>query len=130
MRRILLLTLLISFNFINSQDNCLYNYSALITEVYDGDTVTAKINLGFNITIEEKIRLYGINTPEVRGVERPEGLISRDSLRAKILNKIVIIQTLKDKKGKYGRYIGKIFYQNESINDWLVTKHLAIYHNY
>ena len=45
----------------------MYTYRAKIIGVYDGDTITALVELGFNVTIELKLRLYGIDTPEVRG---------------------------------------------------------------
>ena len=126
---LLILVMLFSLNII-AQDSCLYQYKAVITEVYDGDTVTARIDLGFNVSITEKLRLDGINTPEVRGSERPLGLISRDRLRDKILGREVIVKTLKDKKGKYGRYIAEIMYQGESVNHWLVSEGLAVYKEY
>jgi micrococcal nuclease len=108
----------------------MYEYKATIIKVYDGDTVTAIIDLGFNVSVKENIRLARINTPEVRGVERPDGLISRDRLSERILNKEVIIKTNKDKKGKYGRYIGEIILNDENLNDWLVTEGLAEYKTY
>ena len=55
-----------------------YFYKAKIISVYDGDTVTAVMDLGFNITNKIKIRLHGINAPEIRGKKRPEGLKSKD----------------------------------------------------
>jgi len=97
-----------------------YFYKAKILSVYDGDTVTAMVDLGFEIRKKIKIRLYGINAPEIRGKQRPEGLKSRDYLRSLILYKNVIIQTFKDKKGKYGRYIGIIHLDDENINEVLV----------
>jgi len=103
----------------------MYIYNAYIISVYDGDTVTARIDCGFGISFVEKIRLYGLDTPEIRGEERSEGLISRDKLRERILEKNVIIRTIKDKKGKYGRYIGEIFIGEENINEWLITEGLA-----
>lgn len=103
----------------------MYEYKAKVIKVYDGDTITVLADLGFSITIKETIRFYGLNTPEVRGVEREDGLISRDRLRERILGKEVIIKTRKDKKGKYGRYIAEIFLEDENINEWLITEGLA-----
>lgn len=112
----------------------MYTYNAFITKVYDGDTVTARIDLGFNVCITEKLRLGRINAPEVRGEEREQGLITRDWLRALILNKDVVIKTYKDKKGKYGRYIADIYVDSgdglKNVNDWLVTEGLAKYKEY
>ena len=108
-----------------------YKYSAFVESVYDGDTITISIDCGFGIVLKkQKIRLYGINTPEVRGEERELGLISRNKLREKILNKNIVIETIKDKKGKYGRYLGIIYYEGENINDWLVKNNLAKIANY
>ena len=40
----------------------LYHYRATITVVYDGDTCTAAVDLGFKVTVRgEKIRLWRIN---------------------------------------------------------------------
>jgi len=113
----------------------MYEYRAKVIKVYDGDTITVELDLGFKIKKEEKIRLAGINTPEVRGEERESGLISRDRLRELIMDKDIIIRTYKDKKGKYGRYIGDITYVDEGgevyfVNDWLVEQGLAVYRDY
>ena len=104
----------------------LYYYKAIVVRVYDGDTITVDIDLGFKFLRQSmKIRLFGINTPEVRGKEREEGLISRDWLRDRILGKEVIIKTMKDKTGKYGRYLGIVYLDDININDELVANNLA-----
>ena len=60
----------------------LYRYNARCTSVYDGDSITLDIDLGFkHWMLGQKIRLFGINTPEVRGSDRLDGLIARDRLR-------------------------------------------------
>ena len=51
--------------------------------------------------------------------------MSRDRLREKILDKDIILETIKDKKGKYGRFLGIVHYDNININDWLVENGLA-----
>jgi len=109
----------------------IYTYKATITSVYDGDTVTADIDMGLNIWAHgEKLRLHRINTPEVRGDEREQGLISRDWLRQQLMGKEVLIQTIKDKKGKYGRYLAEIYLEGVNMNDQLVTEGYAIYKTY
>ena len=98
-----------------------YQYRAIITDVYDGDTVTADIDLGFDIwRRNERLRLYGIDAPEVRGQERQKGLLARDALRERLVGKEVTICTIKDKTGKYGRYLVRIFERGRLINLWLV----------
>ena len=113
----------------------LYHYKAMVTAAYDGDTITVDIDLGLKTVVKgEKVRLNRINTPEVRGSEREAGLISRDWLRERIVGRSILIETFKDKKGKYGRYIGEIWLpENDgytNINDELVERGLAEYRAY
>ena len=104
----------------------MFTYNALVKSVYDGDSITVDIDLGFSVILrDQKIRLLGIDTPELRGEEREAGLISRDRLRERINGKRIIIQTKKNKKGKYGRWLGEIWLGDENINSWLLTEGLA-----
>ncbi len=105
---------------------CRYIYDAIITSVYDGDTVTADFNLGFGILIKkQKLRLLGIDTPELRKETIVEGRISRDWLREKVLDKQVIIKTYNDRKGKYGRWLAEIYIDSVNINKQMITEGLA-----
>ncbi|MCF8261601.1 MAG: thermonuclease family protein [Melioribacteraceae bacterium] len=112
--------------------NELYYYSAYVTKVYDGDTITVDIDLGLKTFVKgEKIRLYGINTPELRGKERDKGLKARDYLRKLVLFKEITLHTIKDKKGKYGRYLGKVTVKNDDgkiidVNNDLIQKGFAV----
>ena len=104
----------------------LYCYKALVTRVYDGDSITCNISVGFGIWIEDqKIRLYGIDTPEIRGEERPEGLVSAAWLREKIEGQVVILKTYKDRKGKYGRWLAEVFLDGVNLNQQLIEEGLA-----
>jgi len=70
----------------------------------------------------------------MRGSEKPQGTISRDWLRQRILNKNIILKTRKDRKGKYGRWLGKLYIGEGAIrhciNDELVEHGLAEVANY
>ena len=45
----------------------MYEYECTIRKIVDGDTIDVDINLGFNTWINnERVRLYGIDTPESR----------------------------------------------------------------
>ena len=124
-----------------SLEESLYIYKAYVTDVYDGDTITCIVDCGFNLGIQKtKIRLYGINTPELRGEDREIGIYVRDELRKKILHKHIYLKTIKDKTGKYGRFLGKIYIKEENkdnkdnkesedylcINDWLLENNYAV----
>ena len=104
----------------------MYEYRAKVRGVYDADTITVDIDLGFGIIYTgQKLRLLGIDAPEVRGKERPEGIKSRDALRDKILDKDIIIRTSKDKKGKYGRWLATIILDDVNLNEWLIAEGYA-----
>ena len=87
----------------------MFEYKATVVSVYDGDTITADVDLGFNSWLKGvKFRLYGIDAPEVRGSEREDGLKARDWLRERILDKLLTIRSIKDTKGKYGRWLATL----------------------
>jgi len=110
----------------------MYEYKVIkIKSIYDGDTMKVVLDLGFNITSLETLRLYGINAPELKGSERDKGLISRDYLRNRIYTAIdnnipIIVRTHKDKTGKYGRLLAEVFIDNVNINEELIKKDLAV----
>lgn len=107
-------------------DNALYYYNIDITKIYDGDTVTANIHLGFGcMLLKQKIRLFGINTPEIRGNERIQGLLVKEKLIEFVSGKNITLQSIKDTKGKYGRWLGILYADNENINEWLVLNDMA-----
>jgi len=104
----------------------LYNYRARCKSVYDGDTVTLDIDLGFGVwMLHQKVRLFGINTPEIRGTERALGLVSAARLRELIDGKEIALLSHKDKTGKYGRWLGTIYIDDININQLLLDEGLA-----
>lgn len=121
----------------NSNDHpTLYRYRAIIRQVYDGDTVTADLDLGLHTWVHgEKLRLARIDAPEVRGLQRAQGLAARDFLRRQIDGAEVVVQTIKDTKEKYGRYLAEIWLTDEdggaaNINDLMVATGHARYQRY
>ena len=108
-----------------------YKYKIASIKVYDGDTITVNIDLGFGIWLrKQKIRLYGINAPEVRGKEKQKGIEARDALSGKLCFNLdannIYLETIKDKKGKYGRWLGIIWINNVNINKWMVKNGYAV----
>jgi len=86
-----------------------YKYKARVVRVVDADTVDCDVDLGFKININLRFRLDAIDAWEVRGSERPKGLIAKQWLVDEIEGKEITIKTIKDKKGKYGRYLVVLF---------------------
>ena len=100
-----------------------FTYRAKVVSVYDGDTIRADVDLGFSLRMcNASFRLSGIDTPEIRGAEREEGIKVRDIVREMILGRDVIIETEKDKSGKYGRYLATIWIDGINVNKWLVEQ--------
>jgi micrococcal nuclease len=67
----------------------------------------------------------GINAPEVRGVDKINGLASRDHLRSILMGKDVTILVPKKERGKYGRILGDIILDGKNINDSMVESGFA-----
>lgn len=103
----------------------MFEYSALITRVVDGDTVHAEIDLGFDVTISATLRLHGVNAPEQRS---PGGVEATEWLRSKALNVRARVLTIKDRKEKYGRYLAKLYLPGEdtSVNEQLLAAGHAV----
>ena len=113
----------------------MYEYSAKLDRVIDGDTVDCFIDLGFKITVKERVRLKGINTPEIRTkdlVEKAKGFAAKERVE-ELFNGVESfhIKTELDKKGKYGRLLGTIILPSHvdiSLNDILLQEgHAEVY---
>jgi endonuclease YncB( thermonuclease family) len=53
-------------------------YPGVVDLVHDGDTVNVKLDVGFDLTVYTRIRVDGINAPEL---STPEGKAARDFAR-------------------------------------------------
>lgn len=108
----------------------LHFYKAIVVSHYDGDSWRLNIDLGFGSWLmNQRIRLYGIDTPEIRGEERQEGLISLDVVREWCpVGTEVLLESYKDRSGKYGRWLGTIWLKDseKSINTRLIEEGLAV----
>jgi endonuclease YncB( thermonuclease family) len=100
---------------------------ALVTDVYDGDTITVVFK-HFNKINLWKIRLLGINTPELRPSRlldnRDKVIIAakkaRDYLSEMILNKIVYVYC--GKFDNFGRILGTIYLNKTELIEGLFEK--------
>ena len=86
----------------------MYEYAAKLVRIIDGDTFVADLDLGFNTTRKETVRMSGINTPESRTRDLDE--------------KLVI--TVKD-IGKFGRALGVVYADGLNVNFELIDKGYA-----
>ncbi len=114
------------------KDPYIYRIKSVI-KVVDGDTIDALIVLGFDISLEKRIRLAGIDTPESRTTNAKEkimGLESKDWLKHRVENaqRILIKTELPDSTEKYGRIIGHLFINGEetSLNNQMIIDGYAL----
>jgi len=100
-----------------------YWYRAALVRVVDGDTVDVMIDLGFDVQTYQRLRLLGIDAPEMRGKQKAEGQNSKRALKALLEEQPYLIVKSR-KRGKYGRYLADIYIPQceVSVNDWLVEQ--------
>lgn len=105
----------------------MYEYKAMVKEVYDGDTVTVDIDLGLNTWLrDQKLRLLGVNAPELKGDSRTEGMKARDFLSAQVLGKEVTIKTHKDRTEKFGRWLAILMVGELNVNQLMLDNGYAV----
>ena len=113
----------------------MYEYRVEIDRVVDGDTVDVDIDCGFDIVLSnQRIRLYGIDTPESRTRDLEEKKFGK--LAAQFLEENLpttfTLRTRLDGKGKFGRILGELVcyyaeYDREvSLNQVMIQKNLAV----
>jgi len=102
----------------------MYSYRATINRIIDGDTVEVTIDLGFSISFKQIIRIYGINAPE-KNTDYGKTTLHRITQLIPP-GTIVKIETIKDKKEKFGRYLGIIYHNSINIGLQLISEGLAI----
>ena len=107
-----------------------HGYSCKLVRVVDGDTCDAMIDLGFDVWVKNRIRFYGVDTWESRTRDLEEkalGLAAKDRVKELCpVGSTVILRTTKDGKGKFGRILGEIFVEEQSVNKLLVEEGHAV----
>lgn len=104
----------------------LYHYKAVLDRVVDADTIDVVIKLGFEIDYKTRLRLNGINAPEV---STPEGKLAKSWLTAQLpVGTELEIKTYKDKGDKFGRFLADVLVLGTNMNEELVKQgHAVLY---
>ena len=66
-----------------------FRYKAILRRIVDGDTLICDVDLGFKVYTTQRVRLWGINTPETRTrnlEEKKKGLAAKERL-TEIMNR-------------------------------------------
>ena len=118
----------------------MYTYNIKLLKVVDGDTIDAKIDLGFDVSVKKRVRFLGVNAPESRTrdlEEKARGLAAKDRVK-QLLEGTNKIQLNSHGVGKYGRVLGELHIDMvdgqekmtlESVNELLIKEgHAVEYH--
>lgn len=104
-----------------------YNYQAYVLQIIDGDTLTAVVDLGFNIVTVQTLRLRGLDAPEIISAEGKEAKAFVESVIASLPGggqSPILIKTTKS--DKYDRYLADIWIGDVYLNQQLLDHHLAV----
>tara|TARA_B100000686_G_C16630547_1_gene884425 strand:- start:362 stop:835 length:474 start_codon:yes stop_codon:yes gene_type:complete len=119
-----------------SRKSC-YNFRVTeIAKVVDGDTIDVIIDLGFDLSKKERVRVAGVDTPEKRTRDLEEkalGLEATSWLKEKLEGAILgdddlVIRTeLHGGVGKYGRLLGWLYIGDcdISLNEQMIAEGYA-----
>jgi micrococcal nuclease len=111
----------------------MYKYKSILKRVVDGDTMDLIIDLGFKMTTEQRVRLRGVDTPEIwrqkeTSDEFKKGMAAKNYVIERFETNSNEATIISDKEtGVYGRYIVEIIFKDSkiSLNEELVKKGLA-----
>lgn len=115
----------------------MYEYRAEVLSVYDADTLRLLVDLGLDTYVKHSVRLYGIDTPEIRGEEKPQGEAAKafavqwlqDNCIERGGKRQIVVNTIKDRREKYGRYLVIVWSTNgepRCLNDDLIAAGHAV----
>ena len=107
-----------------------------INRVVDGDTIDVTIDLGFDLSKKERVRVAGVDTPEKRTRDLEEKKLGKDAtnwLKEKLEGAIsgdddLVIRTeLVGGVGKYGRLLGWLYIGDGdlSLNEEMIQEGYA-----
>lgn len=96
----------------------LFHYACEVLKWIDADTLDVDIDLGFEVHLMQRVRVYGLNTPEIHSADMEEKknaikALNFATLLAPLHSKVKI-QTHKAEKEreKYGRWLADITLEN------------------
>ena len=94
------------YRLVSGRSGGLHTYTGVVERVVDGDTLWVKVDCGFEIYTRQKLRLRGLDTPELPGAA---GQRARDFVQAALgETEFVVVSTTKP--DKYDRYLADVFY--------------------
>jgi len=104
----------------------MWTYRAHCYHVVDGDTFDVAVDLGFMVYHKIRIRLRGVDTPEIYGAHpTPEGKAASDYVKALIENKDVVITTYKTTATTFNRWEADVQFTHDTGALIQLSEHLV-----
>jgi len=110
----------------------MYTYKAKVKRVIDGDTLDLVVDLGFEILTTQRVRLFGVDTPETRTKDLEEKALGKEAkefVKLKVKGSKKRIEITSEERGKFGRYLTMLYYfehgQKYCLNKELIRLGLA-----
>lgn len=108
----------------------MYTYHAEVLDWVDGDTLVVEIDLGFYVKRTERIRLMRLDTPEINDATPYQ---VRKAKHARMVAKkfcpvgsTVKLETFKNKRDMYARYLAEVYFENQNVSDYLLKKNVGV----
>ncbi len=96
----------------------LWHYQARVVRVIDGDTLLVELDTGFHSTRWERLRLLGVDCPEIVGTDRQAGMDARNFVRAWVASDTdtwpYLVVT--SKTDSFGRYLATITRKADGVS--------------
>ena len=103
----------------------MFEYNAEVLRVVDGDTLDARIDVGFDVHVKKRIRLHGIDTWESRtrdAEEKKKGIAAKPRLVELLQADQGKFKLISYGVGKFGRVLGDIEISAGNVCDILVEE--------
>ena len=103
-----------------------YHYAAKVLAAHDGDTVTLELDLGLWIRRIEKLRLHGIDTPEVYGEVECGGPQASAAMKKLAVGRVrITTDPTQDRRDRYGRLLAYVNKGPVDLGRLMIARGLA-----
>ena len=101
-----------------------YTYAARLERIIDGDTAVLVIDLGFDVSTHQHVRLKGYNAPEMHKTHAADGIRAKAELEMLLSGKQLVITTTQDFQQTFARYLADVYVLSqtgiESVSEHMI----------
>lgn len=115
-----------------------FQYPARCTKIIDGDTIDVTLDLGLRMTSTQRIRLLGVNCPELHATDRDvrEAALAAESFTQNVIGDwqknrpeafpLLITTAKSDSFGRWLADVESAIYSGDSLNKQLIDNGHAV----